>query len=334
MRGAIRHSGNLSPGAIMRKLMTAIILIPAFLWILDAGASPIGDRSRIWPDFQYKDDVAYSQFLGALDGATDEISDMDLLFGDFDFGRKKAGAFELPSDADRVKIPVTTFIFSYGAYLHQWEVPRLEVPIEAPFFQERPFDYKGPPSDPKPQPVIQPEEMDRYRYPEELMTPVHVPPTGLMDTFELEYAMQLEEDAARFRYPFAPKDLPEPEKRFYMYGEVSPGTGAGGVGYGPAQQQYGYQYPAGGAGRGYGPGIDATGELEKRPKKGKGGGSDFSPKGSSGPGKDRPYAMILVGAGLAAVASLFRMFRLSLLIMVGWAVFFWKDLWLIISELQ
>ena len=134
--------------------------------------------------------------------------------------------------------------------------------------------------------------------------------------------------------PLPQKICLSPKKRFYMYGEVSPGTGAGGVGYGPAQQQYGYQYPAGGAGRGYGPGIDATGELEKRPKKGKGGGSDFSPKGSSGPGKDRPYAMILVGAGLAAVASLFRMFRLSLLIMVGWAVFFWKDLWLIISELQ
>ena len=332
MRGAIRHSGNLSSGATMRKLMTVIILISAFfLWILDVGASPIGDRLRIWPDFQYKDDVTYSQYSGALDEATDENSDMDLLFGDADLGRKKASAFKLLPEADRTKIPVTAFIFSYGAHLHEWEVPRLEVPISTPFFQERPFDYKGPPPDPKPLPVIQPEEGDRYRYPEELMPPVHMPPTGLTDTFELEYAMQLEEDAARFRYPFAPKDLPEPEKRLYIYGEVSPGTGAGDVGYGPAQQQYGYQYPAG---RGYGPGIDAAGELEKRPKKGKRGESDFNPKGSSSAGKDRPYAMILLGAGLAAVAALFRMFRLSLLVMVGWAVFFWKDLWLIISELQ
>ncbi len=44
--------------------------------------------------------------------------------------------------------------------------------------------------------------------------------------------------------------------------------------------------------------------------------------------------MILLGAGLAAVASLFRMFRLSLFILVGWMVFYGKDLWLIIAELQ
>ena len=116
-----------------------------------------------------------------------------------------------------------------------------------------------------------------------------------------------------------------------MYGGVAPGSGAGGVGYGPAQQQSGY---GGGAGRGYGPGYGAEGELQKRKKEGKGGGGIDTFKGATGVTKDRSYAMILLGAGLAAVASLFRMFRLSLFILVGWMVFYGKDLWLIISELQ
>ena len=294
----------------------------------------MGDRPRIWPDFQYRDGAAHSPFSSALYEATDEISDMDLFFDEVDSGRKIEGAFELSSEEGRAKIPFSAFIFSYGAYLHRWNVPRFEVPVETPFFQERPFDYKGPPPEPKLPSVIQPEEGERYRYPVELIEPVHMHPTGLMDTFELEYAMQLEDDAARFMYPFAPKDLPEPAQRIYMYGDVSPGGGGGGVAYGPGQQQDRYQYPAGGGGRGYGPGFDVTGEPEKRGKKGEGGSGGVTQKGSPGVTKDRPYAMILLGAGLAAVASLFRMFRLSLFILVGWMVFYGKDLWLIIAELQ
>ncbi len=318
----------------MRKLITAIILVLAFLWTFHATASPIGDRPRIWPDFQYSVNAVHSPFSGALYGATDEISDMDLFFGEVDSGRKKGGAFELSFEGDRPEIPFTAFIFSYGAYLHRWDVPRFETPVKTPFFQEKPFDYKGPLPELRPPPVIHAEEGGRYRYPEELMAPVHLHPTGLLDTFELEYALQLEADAARFMYPYAPKDAPEAVQRIYMYGEVSPGTGTGGVGYGPAQQQYGYQYPAGGAGGDYGPGYGDRGEPQKRKKEGKGGVETFKQKGSPGVTKDRPYTMILLGAGLAAVASLFRMFRLSLFIMVGWSVFYWKDLWLIIAELQ
>ena len=44
--------------------------------------------------------------------------------------------------------------------------------------------------------------------------------------------------------------------------------------------------------------------------------------------------MILLGAGLAAVAALFRMFRLSLFILVGWMFFYGRDLWQIIVTLQ
>jgi len=165
------------------------------------------------------------------------------------------------------------------------------------------------------------------------MTPVHQHPTGFVDSFELEYALQLEADAARMRRVSCTHTLrkmrPRPYKEYICMGRCLR------VGYGPAQQQYGYQYPAGGAGGGYGPGYGAEGEAQKRKKKeGKGGVETFKQKGTSGVTKDRPYTMILLGAGLAAVASLFRMFRLSLFILVGWMVFYGKDLWLIIAELQ
>ncbi len=318
----------------MRKRVSTIVFMTAFLWAFQAVAGPIGDRPRIWPDFQYLDGTAESSFSDMLDNADDEISAMDLLFGEIDAKGKSEAALVRPPEEGRAKIPVNAFLFAYGDYLHRWNIPRLQAPQEMPVFQERPFDYKGPPPEPKPPPAIPQEEGGKYRYPQELMGPVHLYPAGLTDTFELEYALQLEADAARFMYPYAPKDAPAPVQRDYMYGEVSPGTGAGGVGYGPAQQQYGYKYPAGGAGRGYGPGYGAGGELQRRKKEGKGGSGIDTFKGATGVTKDRPYAMILLGAGLAAVASLFRMFRLSLFILVGWMVFYGKDLWLIIVELQ
>jgi hypothetical protein len=319
----------------MRKRFTGFFFMTAFFWAFQAAAGPIGDRPRIWPEFQYRNGAPDSPFSGVLNDLDDEISAMDLLFGEVGSAKTSEEALELPPEEDRTKIPVSAFIFTYGAYLHRWNVPQHQVPQEIPVFQERPFDYKGPPPEPKPPPAIPKEEGEKYRYPEEHMSPVHVHPTGLADTFELEYALQLEADAARFMYPYAPKDAPEAVQRIYMYGEVSPGTGAGGVGYGPAQQQYGYQYPAGVAGGGYGPGYGAGGEPQKRKKEGKvGKGGIDTFKGAPGVAKDRPYAMILLGAGLAAVASLFRMFRLSLFILVGWMVFYGKDLWLIIAELQ
>jgi hypothetical protein len=319
----------------MRKRFIAILFITAFFWVFQAAAGPIGDRPRIWPELQYRNSTPDSPFLGVLNDLEDEISAMDLLFGEVGSAKTNEKAIELPPEEDRTTIPISAFLFTYGAYLHRWNVPQHQVPHKMPVFQEKPFDYKGPLPEPKPPPAIPKEEGEKYRYPEELISPVHVHPTGLADTFELEYALQLEADAARFMYPYAPKDAPAPVQQMYMYGEVSPGTGAGGVGYGPAPQQYGYQYPVGGAGRGYGPGYGAGGELQKRKRKeGKGGVETFKQKGSPGVTKDRPYAMILLGAGLAAVASLFRMFRLSLFILVGWMVFYGKDLWLIILELQ
>jgi len=314
------------------KLIAAIIFMTAFLWAFQLDAGPIGDHPRIWPEFQYRDGAADSPFSSQLDDVDDEISAMDLLFGEIGAKGKSEVALALPSEEGRAKISFSAFLFAFGDYLHRWNIPRHQVPQEIPVFQERPFGYRGPPPEPTPPPAIPKEEGGKYRYPEELMAPVHQHPTGLADTFELEYTMQLEKDTARFMYPYAPKDAPAPVQQAYRYGEVSPGTGAGGVGYGPAQQQSGYG--GGGAGRGYGPGYGAGGELQKRKKEGKGGGGVDTFKGSTGVTKDRPYAMILLGASLAAVASLFRMFRLSLFILVGWMVFYGKDLWLIIAELQ
>ena len=305
----------------MRKRVAVIFFMAAFFWAFQAVAGPIGDRPRIWPELQYRDGAPDSPFSGTLNDLDDEISAMDLLFGEVGSTKTSEEAIALPPEEDRTKIPVSAFIFTYGGYVHRWDVPRLQVSQEMPVFQERPFDYKGPPPEPKPPPAIPKEEGEKYRYPQELMAPVHEHPTGLADTFEVEYSMQLEKDAARFKYPYAPKGASAPVQQTYMYGGVAPGTGAGGVGYGPAQQQYGY-------------GGGAENEPQMRKKGGRGGGGINTFKGSSGVTKDRSYAMILLGAGLAAVASLFRMFRLSLFILVGWMVFYGKDLWLIITELQ
>ncbi len=324
---------NVSFGAVMRKRFTAIVFMTALLWASQAGAGPIGDRPRIWPEFQYRDGSAGSPFSNALDDVDHEISVMDLLFGDIAQAPQGEGGESFSSEEIRAKIPVNAFVFTYGEYLHRWNIPRHQVPREPVVIQEKPFDYKGPPPEPEPKPVIPEEKGDKYRYPEELIEPVYQHPTGLEDTFELEYALQLEKDAASYKYPFAPKDLPEPEQRAFMYGEVSPGTGEGGVGYGPAQQQSGYQY-SGGAGRGYGPGYGTEREPQKRKREGSGGIDTFKQSGTPGAATGRPYAMILLGAGLSAVAALFRMFRLSLFILVGWMVFYGKDLWRIIVELQ
>jgi hypothetical protein len=316
----------------MRKRVITIVFMTAFLWAFQAAAGPIGDSPRIWLEFQYRDGLAESPFSDILDEADDEISAMDLLFGEVDSPKKSVGAIGFPPEEDLTKIPVSAFIFTYGAYMHRWNIPRHQPPQQMPVFQGRPFGYRGPPPEPKSPPTIPQEEGGKYRYPQELMASSHVHPTGLVNTFELEYTLQLEKDAARFMYPYAPKDAPAPVQREYRYGGVAPGTGTGGVGYGPAQQQRRY---GGGAGRGYGPGFDAAGKPQKRDNEGRSGrGGIQTFKGAPGVTEARPYAMILLGAALAAVASLFRMFRLSLFILVGWMVFYAKDLWIIIFELQ
>ena len=318
----------------MRKRVTAIVFMMAFLWAFQADAGPIGDSPRIWPEFQYRDGLAESPFSDILDEADDEISAMDLLFGEVDSPKKSAGAIRLPPEEDLAKIPFSAFILTYGAYRHRWDIPQHRVPQKLPVlqFQERPFIYRGPAPEPTPPPAIPQEEGGKYRYPKELMASRHVHPTGLADTFGLGYTLQLEKDADRFMYPYVPKDTPAPVQRVYRYGGVAPGTGAGGVGDGPAQQQDRY---GSGARRGYGPGFDAAGKPQKRDKEGRGGRGDVQTfKRASGVSKGRPYAMILLGASLAAVVSLFRMFKLSLFILVGWMVFYWKDLWRIIVELQ
>ena len=214
----------------MRKRITTIIFMTALSWAFQVDAGPIGDRPRIWPEFQYRYGAADSPFSGALDGVDDETIALDLLFGEIEYAPEVGGDSASSSNEEgRPKIPVNAFIFSYGEYRHQWEVPRHQAPRAPIIVQEPTFQYRGPPPEPEPPAVDQEEDPYKYRYPEELIKPVHRHPTGLVDTFELEYSLQLEADAAHYMYPFAPKDIPEPEQRVFRYGKVSPGTGAGGL---------------------------------------------------------------------------------------------------------
>ena len=173
----------------MRKWIAAVVFMTVFLWALQVDAGPIGDRPRIWPEFQYRDGTFDSPFKGTLDGVDDEISAMGLLIEEIDYAPEvEENNTSSSQEEGRPKIPINAFIFTYGEYRHQWDVPRHQVPREPIVVQEPTFEYRGPPPEPETPPVVQEEDRDKYRYPEGLLEPVHRHPTGLVDTFELEYS--------------------------------------------------------------------------------------------------------------------------------------------------
>ena len=61
-------------------------------------------------------------------------SDDDFSVSLFDSGDENKGE----------RVSVTAYLFSYGAYLHEWELPFFETWTQQGFVGERPFEYKGP----------------------------------------------------------------------------------------------------------------------------------------------------------------------------------------------
>jgi len=227
---------------------------------------------------------------------------------------------------------VTAYLFSYGAYLNEWELPFFETGRQQGFVAERPFEYKGP--FPVPGYASGPVS-GKFEYPYAQMLP-KMKQGAPQDAFSQKYAPPAEE--VRFEYPhaqLAPKGTAGPAVPASSGPRWSSGAssqGGGSQGTGAQSYQYGTPTP----GSGY-PGQSPIGQEQRMmEEKFRGDQSEigqFRQEVAVSRAVGKPYGMILLGAGLTAVAALFRMFRLSLVIMVGWLIFYGRDVWRIIVDL-
>ena len=234
------------------------------------------------------------------------------------------------------RVSVTAYLFSYGAYLHEWELPFFETWTQQGIVAERPFEYRGP----FPVPGYASGPLSgKFEYPyAQLLPKMNQGPSS--DAFTQKYAPP--EEQARFAYPhaqLAPKGAegpaaPAPAGLRYS----SPGAGLSGR-WCPKQAAPGQRSRTNMGPKLRNPGIHTVralgnkGLCRSNMAREKGGIEEFRQQVAVSRAVGKPYGMILLGAGLAALAALFRMFRLSLFIMVGWIIFYGRDIWRIIVDL-
>ena len=250
------------------------------------------------------------------------------------------GLFDSSVENKGTRVSVTAYLFSYGAYLHEWELPFFETWAQQGIVAERPFEYRG--HFPVPGYATGPLS-GKFEYPyAQLLPKMNQGPSP--DTFTQKYAPP--EEQARFAYPHAQMAskaaagpaAPAPSGLRYS----SPGAGyqeggpqAGGPGAG---ESYQYGAPTPESGYPYGQSqMEQRAEerrlMQEQLGQGKGGIGEFRQQVAVSRAVGKPYGMILLGAGLVALAALFRMFRLSLFIMVGWLIIYGRDIWRIIVDL-
>ena len=220
---------------------------------------------------------------------------------------------------------VTAYLFSYAPYLYEWELPFFDTETPQGLVAERPFEYKG--TFPVPGYASGPEG-GKFEYPYAQMLPkMEQGPSP--DTFTQKHAPR--EEKAKFAYPheqLAPKRTAGPAAPVSSgprYSSPGAGTQAG------TSYQYGTSTPE--SGYPYGQRPMERRLMEEQFGREKGGVEQFRQEVAVSRAVGKPYGMILLGAGLTALAALFRMFRLSLFIMVGWLVFYGRDVWRIIVDL-
>jgi len=294
-------------------------MVLALSWPSYAVASPIGDPSETGSHFLYGDDTSTSSLANGP-GVTRDIDIWEGLtpYDDFTKGLSDRGLKE-----EGEKIPITVFLFSYGRYVHAWDLPYFEAWTLRGFFPERPFEYKGLLHYPRY--ALGPEGR-RYEYPYGYTSRYnYIPP--------LEDKYILFEEISRYGYPYTPTG---PKGR--------PAPGLLGVGYqypyagpqmkgAPAEEAYKYDE----FGRPLPGGLPQEArerKIEKRkPEGGKGELAQFREKVAVSRAAGKPYGMILFGAGLTSLAAVFRMFKLSLVIMVVWLTFYGAAIWRIIVDL-
>ncbi len=317
-------------------MKTKTILLWAVAMILfwtSARASPIGYSFTEEQISQQDDSLSKSSFRFDpknwldVDIWISPDSDDDFSGSIFDSGGETKGT----------RISVTAYLFSYGAYLHEWELPFFETQSEQGIMGERPFEYKGP----LPVPGYASGPISgKFEYPYAQLLP-RMTQGPSPDAFSQKYAPP--EERPKFQYPgaqLAPKGAAgpaapaPPSGPSYSFPGASPqGGGYPGGAAGPGESyQYGTPTRESGYPSGQSPTERQLFEEQLRQEK-KGGGGGFRQEVAVSRAVGKPYGMILFGAGLTAIAALFRMFRLSLFIMVGWIIFYGRDIWRIIVDL-
>ena len=297
------------------RFMIIGCMVLALSWVVDAVASPIGDPTETGSHFLYGDDTLTSSLANGR-GVTRDIDIWEGLtpYDDFtkelsDRGQKEEGE----------KIPITAFLFSHGRYIHGWDLPYFEAWTLRGFFPQRPFEYKGPLPDPR---YAFGPESRRYEYPYGYTSRyIYIPPFDKYILFA---------EISRYGYPYipiGPKGRPAPGLVGAGYQYPYGGPQMKGV---PAEEAYKYGRPLPG---GLSPEVRER-EIEKRKLEGKEGElAQFREEVAVSRAAGKPYGMILFGAGLTSLAAVFRMFRLSLVIMVVWLTFYGPAIWRIIVDL-
>ena len=305
-------------------------MLLTFLWVLNAVASPIGDLSEHRPYFSYDEDVLQSspvdgpEVIRDIDIWGELTPDDDPTKGLTDGGQKEEGE----------KIPITAFLFSHGKYIHRWDMPFFETRTVSGFPGESPVAYKRPLPEPRYAPAA---EGLRYEY-QHGSTPKHqyIPPLDENILFE---------EISKHGYPYTPgspkgKRAPGLTGAGYKYPYAgpqmqavpNPGVQMRNV---PAQRGVQYKRPVPG---GLSPEARqreiAKQQAEKLKLEGKKGEIDqFRMEVAVSRAAGKPYGMILFGAALTSLAVIFRMFKLSFVIMAVWLIFYGAAIWRIIVDL-
>lgn len=294
-------------------------MVLALSWVIDAVASPIGDPLETGSHFLYGDHTSTSSLTDGP-GVTRDIDIWGKLVPYDDFTKELA---DRGQKEEGEKIPITAFLFSHGRYLHRWDLPYFEVWTLRGFFPERPFEYKGPLLDPR---YAFGPEGRRHEYPYAHLPPKYryIPPLDKYMLFE---------EISGYGYPYTPIG---PEGR--------PALGLVGAGYrypyagpqikgAPAEEAYKYDLYGGPLPGGLAQEAQER-EIEKRKLEDMGDElAQLREEVALSRAAGKPYGMILLGAGLTSLAAAFRMFRLSLVIMVVWLVFYGAAIWRIIVDL-
>ncbi len=309
-----------------------LCILAMIVFSTSAGASPLGYVAE--EALAVRQDRSFSAPPSRLDSKT--WLDVEIWISPDIEAELSESLFESTNKGKRTEASVTAYLFSYGDYLHEWEFPFFETETVQGLLVERPFEYKGP----LPVPGYASGPVGgRFEYPYAQMFP-QMKQGPVYDAFTQKYAPP--EERSRFEYPIAPS-APKAAARpalppasagptYSPPGGVSQGgSSQGGV---PGGGQF-YQYGVPGQASGYPSGQSPTERrlMEEQFRREKSRIEDFRQEVAVSRTVGKPYEMILLGAGLAALAAIFRMFRLSLFIMVGWLIFYGRDIWRIIVDL-
>lgn len=281
----------------MRLRIVIAALWLSFAWPVHTGAGPMGSGLRIYPEFHLGKKESFSAPALPYDFELDLWQDFKgtLIFPEttlFDRMEKEEGP----------GVRITAFLFSYGSYLHDWNMPYFET-----------WSPRGPqPPEPSHFRLPLPETgfaltlEDRYQYPYQHLYAIE---RGSGPAPPAPRSLLLPDTRARYAYPFSPT------------GQVATWTPEGPLFQSPEELGY--------VGRpGTPPGVEQPPVASLTA-----GREQFREDVAISREAGKPYGMIVLGGVLAATAAIFRYFKLSSGILLVWVAIYGRDIWRIIVDL-